>query len=175
MKNWSADWLEKCRDDQRKSGAHLAVIVTTALPKDVLTFERIEGVWVSNTACTLPLAKALRTAIIELSKATIAMQGREEKTAHVYSYVTGQQFRARVAAIVEAYGAMHEGLESEKRFLTRHWAKRSRHLELLISATAGMYGAFQAIAGKSLPEVEGLTVSYKTPIVDYSNLRLAGH
>ena len=83
--------------------------------------------------------------------------GSGEKTAHVYSYVTGQQFRARVAAIVEAYGAMHEGLESEKRFLTRHWAKRSRHLELLISATAGMYGAFQAIAGKSLPEVEGLT------------------
>ena len=43
VKNWSTDWLEKCRDDQRKSGAHLAVIVTTAMPKDVQTFERIDG------------------------------------------------------------------------------------------------------------------------------------
>jgi len=157
VKNWSGEWLAKCRNDQRKAGAQLAVIASTALPKDVQNFERIDGVWVSSLACTLPLAKALRTAIVELSIAALATQGREEKTALVYGYVTGREFRARVAAIVEACGELHEGVESEKRFLTRHWAKQSKHLELLVSATAGMYGDFQAIAGRALLEVEGLT------------------
>jgi hypothetical protein len=157
VKTWSAEWLAKCRNDQRKAGAQVAVIVSTTLPKDVQTFERIDGVWVSNIACTLPLAKALRTAVVELSLAALAMQGRKEKTDLIYSYIMGPEFRARVAAIVEACGGLNEGVESEKRFLTRHWAKQSKHLELLISATAGIYGDFQAIGGKSLPEVEGLT------------------
>lgn len=40
--------------------------------------------------------------------------------------------------------------------MNKHWAKRERQLEVLITGAAGMYGDLQGIAGKSMPEVEGL-------------------
>jgi hypothetical protein len=47
-KNWSDGWLPKLRDDQRAAKAEVAVIVSFALPKDVETFELIDGVWVAH-------------------------------------------------------------------------------------------------------------------------------
>ena len=52
---------------------------------------------------------------------------------------------------------MHEELDKEKRAITKQWAKREQHLELLLSGAAGMYGDLQGIVGKSMPEVEGLS------------------
>ena len=76
----------------------------------------------------------------------------------MYAYLTGPLFRGRVSAMVEACVTMQEDLEAEKRALTKHWAKRQRRLELLMTGTAGMYGDFQGIVGRSMPEVQGLQV-----------------
>jgi hypothetical protein len=155
-KNWSNDWLAKNREDQRAVGAHVGAIITTTMPKGVDAFDRLEGVWVAGLRCALPLAKALRQALIETTVVKVAAQGRDGKMERMYGYLTGQPFRQRVAAIVEAYMAMHDDLDAEKRSMNKHWAKRERHLELLLSGAAGMYGDLQGIVGKSLPELDGL-------------------
>lgn len=155
-KNWANEWLAKNREDQRAIGAHAGVIVTATLPKDIDTFDQSEGVWVTTLRCVLPLAKALRQALIELSRARAAAQGREGKMESMYNYVIGQQFRQRVSSILEAYASLHADLDAEKRAMTKHWAKRERHLELLLTGAAGMYGDLQGIVGKSLPELDGL-------------------
>jgi hypothetical protein len=155
-KNWSNEWLAKNREDQRAAGAHLGAIITTTLPRGVGAFDRLEGVWVAGPQCTLPLAKALRQALIEVAAARVAAQGRDGKMERMYGYLTGQQFRQRVSAIVEAYVAMHCDLDAEKRATHKHWARRERQLDLLLTSTAGMYGDLQGIVGKSLPELDGL-------------------
>ena len=155
-KNWSNDWFAKNREDQRAVGAHLGAIITTTLPKGIDTFDRVEGVWVAAVRCAIPLAKALRQALIEAAVAKVAGEGRDGKMERMYGYLTGQSFRQRVASILEAYGSLREDLDAEKRSMSKHWAKRERHLELLLSGTAGMYGDLQGIVGKSLPEVDGL-------------------
>jgi hypothetical protein len=76
----------------------------------------------------------------------------------MYGYLTGQAFRQRVAAIVEAYMTMHGDLDTEKRSMSKQWAKRERNLELLLSGAAGMYGDLQGIVGKALPELDGLSL-----------------
>src|SRR4030042_6266605 len=48
-RNWSDGWLIKLREDQRAAKAELAVIVSQALPKEVQTFDMIDGVWVTQT------------------------------------------------------------------------------------------------------------------------------
>ena len=53
---------------------------------------------------------------------------------------------------------MHKDLESEKLALSRLWAKRQKQLNNLMTQTAGVYGDVQGIVGKSMPEVEGLTI-----------------
>ena len=52
-KAWSDGWLPKLRDDQRSAKAHIAILVSIELPKDVATFKCIENVWVTNRACSL--------------------------------------------------------------------------------------------------------------------------
>jgi hypothetical protein len=102
-KNWSDAWLPKLRDDQREAKADIALIVSNALPKGTQTFDLIEGVWVSETRCAIPLAIALRQSLIEISAARQAGEGQQTKMELVYQYLTGPGFRHRVEAIVEKF------------------------------------------------------------------------
>jgi hypothetical protein len=157
-RSWSNEWLTKNREDQRIAGAHVGAIVTMAMPKGVDTFDRLDGVWVAAMRCTLPLAKALRHALIEAAMAKVLTQGRDGKMQQMFAYLTGPHFRGRVSAIVEAIVGLGYDLELEKRTLTKQWARRQRRLELLMTGTAGMYGDFQGIVGRSLPELQGLSI-----------------
>jgi hypothetical protein len=158
-KSWGNDWLSTNRDDQRIAGAHLGVIISTVLPKGVDPFGRVEGVWVATMRCALPLATALRQALIEVARAKVAVQGQDGKMQRMFKYLTGPHFRGRVSAIVEACVELQSDLEAEKRALSKVWAKRQRRLELLMSGTAGMYGDLQGIVGKSMPELQGLDLA----------------
>jgi hypothetical protein len=155
-KNWSDGWLTKLREDQRAAKAEIAVIITQALPKDVDTFEFIDGVWVTHPRAALPVALSLRQTLIEVAAARQASEGQQSKMEMVYQYLTGSRFRHRVEAIVEAFSSMQEDLDKEKRAITKQWAKREEQIGRVMQATVGMYGDLQGIAGKSLQEIEGL-------------------
>lgn len=157
-KNWTDGWLAKLREDQRAAKAELAVIVSQALPKDVETFNLIDGVWVTSYRCALPVAIALRHSLLELAGARTASEGQQTKMEMVYGYLTGPRFRQRVQAIVEKFSDMQSDLDKERRTMTRMWAKREEQIRGVIESTAGMYGDLQGIAGKSLQEIEGLEV-----------------
>ena len=156
-KNWSDGWLAKLRDDQRAAKAEVAVIVSFSLPKDVETFEWIDGVWVAHPRVTVPMAMSIRHSMIEVATARKAAEGQETKTEMVYQYLTGPRFRQRVQAIVEAFSSMEEDLGREKKVITKQWAKREEQIDRVMQATVGMYGDLQGIAGKTLEEIEGLS------------------
>jgi hypothetical protein len=163
-KNWSDGWLPKLRDDQRAAKAEVAVIVSQALPKDVETFEYIDGIWVAHLRAILPVAMALRHSLIEVAVARKATEGQQTKTEMVYQYLTGPRFRQRVQAIVEAFSSMQEDLDREKKVITKQWAKREGQIERVMQATVGMYGDLQGIAGKTLEEIEGLSLKALEPL-----------
>ena len=83
-------------------------------------------------------------------------EGQQTKMEIVYQYLTGSRFRQRVEAIVEAFTSMQEDLDKERKAIMKQWAKRDQQIERVMTATIGMYGDLQAIAGKSLQEIEGL-------------------
>lgn len=155
-KNWSDGWLTKLREDQRAARAEIAVIVSHALPKDVETFELIDGVWVVHPRAVLPVATILRQSLLEMSAVRQASEGQHTKTELIYQYLTGPRFRQRVEAIVEAFSTMQEDLDKERKAIMRQWAKRDAQIERVMNATVGMYGDLQGIAGKSLQEIDGL-------------------
>ena len=155
-RNWSDGWLAKLRDDQRALGAEMAIIVSEALPKGVERFDQVDGVWVSDWKCALPLAMALRRSLIELALLRTARDGQATKMELVYDYLTGPRFRHRVAAIVERFTDMKADLDRERKMMLRSWAKREAQINGVIEATVGLYGDLQGIAGKALPEIEGL-------------------
>ena len=155
-KNWSDGWLTKLREDQRAAKAEVAVIVSQALPKEVQTFDLIDGVWVTHPRAALPVAVTLRHTLIEVTCARQATEGQQTKMEMVYQYLTGPRFRQRVQAIVEAFSSMQEDLDKEKKAILKQWAKREEQIERVMQATVGMYGDLQGIAGKTLKEIEGL-------------------
>jgi len=155
-KNWSDGWLPKLRDDQRAAKAEIALLVTQVLPKGVEAFDFIDGVWVTESRCAIPVAIALRQSLIELATARQAGEGQMTKMELVYQYLTGPRFRHRVEAIVEKFEDMQADLERERKTMTRLWAKREEQIKGVIETTVGMYGDLQGIAGRTMQEIEGL-------------------
>jgi len=155
-KKWSNAWLAKLRDDQRAAKADVAMIVTTALPEDVETFNVLDGVWVTGRRCAIPVAIALRSSLIEVAAARLASDGQRTKAEMIYQYLTGPRFRHRIEAIVEKFTDMQADLDKERKLMMRMWAKREEQLRGVIESTAGMYGDLQGIAGSTLREIDAL-------------------
>jgi hypothetical protein len=157
-KNWSDEWLPKLRDDQRAAQADAALLVSQTLPKGIHAFDSVEGIWVTEPRCAIPVAIAIRQSLIELAAARQAAEGQQTKMGMVYQYLTGPRFRNRVTAIVEKFTDMHADLAKERKTMNRLWAKREEQIRGVVEAAAGMYGDLQGIAGKTLQEIEGLDI-----------------
>jgi hypothetical protein len=155
-KTWSDGWLSKLREDQRGAKAEVAILVTQVMPKGMKYFDLRERVWVTDPAVLVPLATLIRQKLIEVEGARQSIAGVKSKAEMVYHYMTGTQFRQRVQAIVEAFTTMHEDLASERKAITKQWAKREAQIEQVMQGTIGMYGDLQGIAGKSIPEIKEL-------------------
>src|SRR4051812_168496 len=157
-KTWSDGWLVKLRGDQRAAKAEIAMIVSSALPKGVESFDLVEGVWVVEPRFALPLAIALRQSLIDVAGSKLAQEGQQSKMELVYSYLTGPRFRHRIDAIVERFTEMQSDLDRERKTMMRLWAKREEQLRGVLDSTAGLYGDLQGIAGRAMADIESLDV-----------------
>jgi hypothetical protein len=157
----------KLREDQRQAKAELAVIVSQTLPREVETFDLVEGVYVTLPKAALPVAMVLRQSLMELAAAKKATEGQQTKMEVIYDYLMGPRFRQRVEAIVEAFSTMQEDLDKERKVIMKQWAKREEQIGRVMQATVGMYGDLQGIAGKTFQEIEGLELkALDAPIVE---------
>jgi hypothetical protein len=161
-KNWTDGWLGKLREDQRRAKADVALIVSNALPKGVHSFDHVDGIWVTEPRCAIPVAIALRQSLIEIASARQAGQGQQTKMELVYQYLTGPRFRQRLEAIVEKFSEMQTDLDKERKAMIRLWAKREAQIRGVVEAAAGMCGDLQGIAGKAFKEIDGIAL----PLID---------
>lgn len=154
-KSWSAAWLPKLRKDQRESKAAIAILVTEAMPPDCQHLTEIDGVWICTRACAVTLGSALRAGLVELAKARQAAHGKYGKIERVYDYLSGTEFRQRIAGMVEPLVQMQAGLTAEKRAMTRIWSAREKQIDAAVQCMHGMYGDLQGIVGSTtLPTLE---------------------
>jgi hypothetical protein len=157
-KAWNDAWLGKLRDDQRAAKAEIALIISSALPKGLDSFDLIENVWVADPRFAIPLAIALRQSLIDVAASRQALEGQQTKTELMYAYLTGPRFRHRIEAIVEKFTDMQADLDRERKTMMRLWAKREEQLRGVLDSTAGLYGDLQGIAGRAMQEIESLDV-----------------
>ena len=155
-KHWNDEWLAKVKADADRIGAHLRVIVSQTLPKDVRNFGQKDGVWVSNIECAVPLAIALRSQLIESANLQRAMQGQGLKTEAIYQYLTSPRFSERIQRMVETWQALEKQVASEERAMRRQWKERRKQLARMEETTIEMFTDFTAILGQEIPQVPGL-------------------
>lgn len=155
-KAWSATWIQKLKDDQRRENANFGVIVSEALPDTVTDFGSVDGIWVTGLRFAVGLATVVRQGLIDLAQARAALVDKSDKMDLLYNYLSGPQFKQRIEPIVESFIGMQEDLEREKRAMETAWAKREKQIQRALASAAGMYGDLQGIIGASLPPVKTL-------------------
>ncbi len=155
--NFQPLWIEKFKEDIREKGADIGVLVTQSMPADMPALGLKEGVWVCSFDEFKGLSLVLRESMIRMSKAVATQENRGEKMVMLYDYLTGNEFRMQVEAIVEGFSKMQEDLSKEKRAMAAIWKKREKQLDKVLLNTTHLYSSIQGIAGsaiKSLPALE---------------------
>jgi hypothetical protein len=122
-KNWSDSWLPKLRDNKRAAKADVALLISTALPRGIKTFDLIDGVYVAHPRCAIPVALTLRQGLLEITSARTTQAGQQSKAEQVYQYLTGARFKQRIEAIVERFKD-RDDIDKERKFMTKAGAKR---------------------------------------------------
>jgi hypothetical protein len=152
-KNWGNDWIEKLKRDIQQKNADIGVLVTQAMPPDMERLGLRDGVWVCSFEEFKGLSAVLRETIVRLSDAMVTQENKGTKMGMLYDFLTGNEFRMQIEAIVEGFTQMKDDLDSEKRAMEGIWRKRENQIKKVLLNTTYMYGAIKGIAGNALGAV----------------------
>jgi hypothetical protein len=155
-KTFSENWISKFRDDIQSRGADIGVLVSAVYPKDMTRMGFKDGIYICSYEEFKALSGILRDLIIKISDTKTLQENKHEKSAILYNYLTGTEFRFQIETIVNAFVSMQTDLESEKRAMNKIWKKREKEIQNVLSATTDMYGSIQGIAGSAVKPVEAL-------------------
>lgn len=155
-KEFQRNWIEKFKDDIRDKGADLGVLVTEVLPKEMERMGMIDGIWICTYDEFKALSFVLREHIVRLSHTIQSQENKSDKMSILYSYLTSNEFRMQVEAIVEGFTHMQSDLDSEKRAMGRIWKQREKQISKVLDNTVGMYGSIRGIAGSAVGNIEML-------------------
>ncbi|MFL1013264.1 DUF2130 domain-containing protein [Flavisericum labens] len=155
-KDFQPSWIEKFKADMREKGADIGVLVTEAMPSD---FERMgikDGIWICSYEEFKGLCSVLRESIVQINLAVSSQENKGDKMNMLYDYLTSNNFKMQVEAIVEGFTQMKSDLDSEKRSMQRIWKQRERQIDKVTTNTIDMYGSIKGIAGKAIQSVKAL-------------------
>ncbi|UBM57683.1 DUF2130 domain-containing protein [Marinilongibacter aquaticus] len=154
--NWGGDWIDKLKNDQRETGAELAVLVTQTMPKDMQRFGDKDGVWVCGFHEVKSLVFVLREILIRAQQAKSVNENKADKMGLLYNFLTSSQFKQQMEAIVEGFTSLKSELDREKRAMQRIWKERETQIEKVIGNTIDMYGSIKGIAGNAISPIQYL-------------------
>ena len=155
-KEFQPAWIEKFKADIRTVGADVGVLVTQALPKDMNRMGIKQGIWICTYEDFKGLSLALRESVIKIHQARASETNKGDKMEMLYSYLTSNEFRLVIEAIVEGFTQMREDLNKEKAAMQRIWSQREKQIEKVLLNTTGMYGSIKGIAGNAIDNINAL-------------------
>lgn len=153
-KAFTAEWIDKLKADMRATQADIAVIVTEALPKDMDHFGMKDGVWICRFSDIKALAYLLRDSLIRVHTALISQENKGDKMQLLYNYLTGNEFKQQIEAIVEGFVALKDGITREKIQMEKIWKEREKQLEKVLLNTTRFYGSVKGIAGSAMGDIK---------------------
>ncbi len=160
-KDFQKSWIEKFKADIREKGADIGVLVTEALPKDLERMGMVDGVWICTYEEFKALSSVLREQVVRLAHAINSQENRSDKMGLLYSYLTSNEFRMQIEAIVEGFTQMQNDLDAEKRAMARIWKQREKQISKVLESTTALYGSIRGIAGNAIGHVKALELPYE--------------
>jgi hypothetical protein len=161
-KAFSGDWIDKLKEDKRTSKSDIAVLVTTIYPKDIERMEFKDGVWICSLEEFKGLSIALRESIININNVLAQQENKGDKVTMLYDYLTGNDFRGHIEAIVESFTDMKTDLEKEKKYFRKIWSEREAQIDKVVNNTISLYGSIKGIGGKEIMTIKQLELPENT-------------
>ena len=155
-KTFQPSWIEKFKADMRTKSVDMGVLVTEVMPTDMERLGQKDGIWICNFNEFKGLSIVLRESIIQISHAIVTQENKGGKMELLYDYLSGNEFRLQIEAIVEGFSQMRIDLESEKRSMQRIWKQRDKQIDKVTTNTIDMYGSIKGIAGNAIQSVKQL-------------------
>ena len=171
-KDFKKEWIEKFKIDMRLKGATFGVLVTEVMPKNMLRFGLLEGIWICTFEDFKGLSLVLRETVIKLSEVQLAQENKGEKVTILYDYLAGNEFRSHVEAIVESFVQMQTDLDSEKRAMNGIWNKRQKQIEKVSMNTINMHSSIKGIVGNSILSIKALELPEVAEVPNTDSLNL---
>jgi hypothetical protein len=94
--------------------------------------------------------------------ATSAQINKSDKMELLYTFLTSQEFKMYVEAVVEGFTQMQSDLQKEKTAMQKLWHQREKQIRKVLENTAAMVGSIRGIAGNMLPDINQLELSPET-------------
>ena len=160
-KAFQPSWIEKFKADIREKNANIGVLVTEVMPSDMSRLGLKDGVWVCSFEEFKGLCSVLRESIIQISTAIITQDNKGDKMGMLYDFLTSNEFKLQIEAIVEGFTQMKSDLESEQRSMRGLWRKREKQIDKVLLNTTDMYGSIKGIAGNAVQSVPLLELPYE--------------
>jgi hypothetical protein len=100
------------------------------------------------------VASVLRESLIRIFEVKSAQENKGDKMQMLYDFLTGNEFKQHMEAIVEGFSSMQNGLEKEKIQMQKIWNEREQQIKKVLLNTSGMWGSIKGIAGSSISEIK---------------------
>lgn len=153
-KAFTNEWIDKLKVDMRATQADIAVIVSEVLPKDMDHFGMKDGIWICRFTDIKALAFLLRDSLIKIHGALATQDNKGDKMQLLYNYLTGNEFKLQIEAIVEGFVALKDGITREKIQMEKIWKEREKQLEKVLLNTTHFYGSVKGIAGSAVGDIK---------------------
>ncbi len=89
------------------------------MPKDMQRMGMKDGIWICTFEEFKGLCFVLRESLIQINTALSSQENKGDKMSMLYDFLTSNEFRMQIEAIVEGFTQMKIDLESEKRAMQR--------------------------------------------------------
>ena len=152
-KAWQNAWVDKLKTDMRNQGADVAILVTQVFPKEMNQFGERDGIWICSFQEVAAVAQVLRGGILRLQEVMRSQENKGDKMQMLYDYLTGNEFRGQMEAIMEGFMSLRNGITKERVQMEKIWKEREKQLEKVLLNTSGLFGSVKGIAGASIADL----------------------
>ena len=153
-KNWSEGWIVKFKDDIRKKGATIGILVSEALPEYCNDIVFHEGIWITSPRFVLFVAATCSKEIRSVHKAKIIKAGKASLEGDVYDYITGDEFIERFRVIAEIFSTQFNDLDREEKALQKTWRVRRKQIDKTQTNLVEIFGDLEALSGGNIKSIE---------------------
>lgn len=155
-KDWQNKWIDKLKQDKIEAKADIAILITRDFPRGKENFSVENEIYICGYQYWKPVLQTLRDGILRVHEIAENQVNKGEKMEILYDYLRSNEFKNLLQNIVDAFSAMRENLEKEKRNMQKQWAEREKQIEKIQQSTIQIYGNIRGIAGNAISEIKTL-------------------